>query len=135
MGFDLGMDLGMGFHFGFKFCGFCVDFALIFLWVSCMVVVVVNPLNSHFLCLPESPPSRTPKTPTHKPLIAASTFSGSLHLFANAVEALLEFECSVLVKELHVGVVSCVDVKDGGAECVTVEGLRSVVVYLQSLID
>ena len=30
---------------------------------------------------------------------------------------------------------SCVDVKDGGAECVTVEGLRSAVVYLQSLTD
>ena len=30
---------------------------------------------------------------------------------------------------------SCVDVKDSGAECVTVEGLRLVVVYLQSLID
>ena len=23
-------DLGMGFPFGFRFCGFCVDFALIF---------------------------------------------------------------------------------------------------------
>ena len=30
MGFDLGMDLGMGFPFGFRFCGFCVDFPLIF---------------------------------------------------------------------------------------------------------
>ena len=36
-------DLGMGFPFGFTFCGFCVDFALIFFffwWVPCMVVVV-----------------------------------------------------------------------------------------------
>ena len=30
---------------------------------------------------------------------------------------------------------SCVDVKDGGTECVTVEGLTSAVVYLQSLTD
>ena len=30
---------------------------------------------------------------------------------------------------------SCVDVKDGGTKCVTVKGLRSAVVYLQSLID
>ena len=30
---------------------------------------------------------------------------------------------------------SCVDVKDGGAECMTVEGLRSAVVYLQSHTD
>ena len=37
------------------------------------------------------------------------------------------------MKELHVGAVSCVDVKDDGVECMTVEGLRSTVVYLQSL--
>ena len=30
---------------------------------------------------------------------------------------------------------SCVDVKDNGAECMTVEGLRSTMVYLQSLTD
>ena len=30
---------------------------------------------------------------------------------------------------------SYVDVKDGGTECVTVEGLTSAVVYLQSLTD
>ena len=88
-----------------------------------------------------SPPSRisslkNSQTPTHKPLIAASAFSGSLHLlFANAIEALLESECLVPVKELHVGAVSCVDVKDGGAKCMIVEGLRSAVVYLQSLTD
>ena len=37
-----------------------------------------------------------------------------------AIDASLEFECSVLVKELHIGVVSYVDVKGGGVECVTV---------------
>uniref|UniRef100_A0A7N2N7C1 Uncharacterized protein n=1 Tax=Quercus lobata TaxID=97700 RepID=A0A7N2N7C1_QUELO len=66
-----------------------------------------------------------------KPLIAASTFSNSFHLlFANAVDTSLESKCSIPAKELHVGAVSCVDVKDGGAECVIVEGLRSAVVYL-----
>ena len=152
MGFNLGwflMGFGVriwygfwfrnGFRGGFSFwiqilwvlCGFCFDFFVGFV---------------HGGGGSESPQStfslpswisslKNSQTPTHKPLIAASTFSGSLHLFANAVKALLESECSVLAKELHVGVVSCVDVKDGGAECVTVEGLRSVVVYLQSLID
>ena len=83
-----------------------------------------------------SPPSRissfkNSQTPMHKPFIVASTFSGSLHLlFTNAIEASLESECSIPAKELHVGAVSCVDVKDSGAECVIVEGLRSAVVYL-----
>ena len=27
-------DLGMGFPFGFRFCGFCVDFALIFFFLG-----------------------------------------------------------------------------------------------------
>ncbi|XP_023883689.1 nuclear pore complex protein NUP43 [Quercus suber] len=89
----------------------------------------LNPQSQTLTLTPQStfsPPSRisslkTSQTPTHKPLIAASTFSGSLHLlFANAVDASLESECSVPAKELHVGAVSCVDVKDGGAECVTV---------------
>ncbi|KAK7842562.1 hypothetical protein CFP56_013614 [Quercus suber] len=72
----------------------------------------------------------------HKPLITASTFSGSLHLlFANVVDASLESECSVPAKELQVGAVSYVDVKDGGAECMTMEGLWSAMVYLQSLTD
>ncbi|KAK9986678.1 hypothetical protein SO802_031629 [Lithocarpus litseifolius] len=104
----------------------------------------LNPQSQTLTLIPQStfsPPSRisslkTSQTPTHKPLIAASTFSGSLHLlFANAIDASLESECSVPAKELHIGVVSCVDVKDGEAECVTVEGLRSAVVYLQSLTD
>ncbi|KAK7840877.1 hypothetical protein CFP56_016104 [Quercus suber] len=67
----------------------------------------------------------------HKPLIAASTFFGSLHLlFTNAVDASLESECLVPMKELHIRL--CLD---GGAECMTVEGLRSAVVSLQSLTD
>ena len=32
-GLGMSFDLGMGLPLGFKFCGFCVDFALIFLWV------------------------------------------------------------------------------------------------------
>ena len=136
MGFDLGMDLGMGFHFWIQIlwvlCGFCFDF---------FVGFVHGGGGSESPQSTFSLPSRisslkNSQTPTHKPLIITSTFSGSLHLlFANAVEASLESECSVPAKELHVGAVSCVDVKDGGAECVTVEGLRLVVVYLQSLID
>ena len=32
-GLGMGFDLGMGLPLRFKFCGFWVDFALIFLWV------------------------------------------------------------------------------------------------------
>ena len=136
MGFDLGMDLGMGFPFGFRFlwvlCGFCFDF---------FVGFVHGGGGSESPQSTFSLPSRisslkNSQTPTHKPLIAASAFFGSLHLlFANVDKALLEFECSVPAKELHVGAVSYVDVKDDGAKCMTVEGLRSTVVYLQSLTD
>jgi nuclear pore complex protein Nup43 len=73
-----------------------------------------------------TPPSRvsslqTSRTQTHQPLIAAGTVSGSLHLlFANAVDASMESELSVPEKDLHAGPVSCVDVMDGAAECVSV---------------
>ncbi|XP_040997063.1 nuclear pore complex protein NUP43 [Juglans microcarpa x Juglans regia] len=73
-----------------------------------------------------APPSRvsslkTSQTRGRKPLIAAGTVSGSLHLLlANAVDASLESEFSVAEEELHVGRVSCVDVMEGGGECVSV---------------
>nr|XP_023924121.1 nuclear pore complex protein NUP43-like [Quercus suber] len=100
----------------------------------------LNPQSQTLTLTPQStfsPPSRISSLKTSQtPTIATSTFSDSLHLlFANAVDASLESKCSVPMKELHIGAVSYVDVKDGGAECMTVEGLRSAVVYLQSLTD
>ncbi|KAF5956737.1 hypothetical protein HYC85_003962 [Camellia sinensis] len=57
----------------------------------------------------------------HKSLIAASTFSGSLHvLLAALVDASIESEVSVLEKTLHVGPISCIDVQENGSECVSV---------------
>ncbi|KAL6984940.1 hypothetical protein U1Q18_018321 [Sarracenia purpurea var. burkii] len=57
----------------------------------------------------------------HKPVLAASTFAGSLHfLFANPVEAVVESELSVPERVLHGGPISCIDVQESGSECVTV---------------
>lgn len=56
-----------------------------------------------------------------KPLIAASTFSGSLHiLFVDTVDASLDSELSVSDKSLHDGSISCIDLQESGVECVTV---------------
>ncbi|KAF5956413.1 hypothetical protein HYC85_003638 [Camellia sinensis] len=57
----------------------------------------------------------------HKPLIAASTCSGSLHvLLADPVDASIESEVSVPEKTLHVGPISCIDVQENGSQCVSV---------------
>ncbi|GMP36077.1 hypothetical protein CsSME_00008305 [Camellia sinensis var. sinensis] len=57
----------------------------------------------------------------HKPLIAASTFSGSLHvLLADPVDVLIESEVSVPGKTLHVGPISCIDVQENGVNLVSV---------------
>lgn len=57
----------------------------------------------------------------HKPLIAASTFSGSLQfLFANSMDASLESDLLVPEKVLHVGPISCIDLQENGSECVSV---------------
>ncbi|XP_059635956.1 nuclear pore complex protein NUP43 [Cornus florida] len=57
----------------------------------------------------------------HKPLLAASTFAGSLHvLFTDSVDASLELEISAPEKSLHVGPISCIDLQQSGSECVTV---------------
>ncbi|RXH86266.1 hypothetical protein DVH24_017319 [Malus domestica] len=58
----------------------------------------------------------------HKPLVAAATFSGSLHiLYGDSMDpAYLQSELSVPEKESHEGPISCVDVMDGGSECVSV---------------
>ncbi|CAL5387599.1 unnamed protein product [Camellia sinensis] len=57
----------------------------------------------------------------HKSLIAASTFSGSLHvLLADPVDASIVSEVSVPEKTLHVEPISCIDVQENGSECVSV---------------
>ncbi|KAI4344328.1 hypothetical protein L6164_011567 [Bauhinia variegata] len=56
-----------------------------------------------------------------KPIIVASTFAGSLHfLFSDPADASLESEVSVPENPLHSGTISCIDLMDGGVECVTV---------------
>ncbi|CAI8612135.1 unnamed protein product [Vicia faba] len=56
-----------------------------------------------------------------KSVIAASTSSGSLHfLFADSSDRMLEYEVSVPEHELHSVGKSCIDLIDGGIECVTV---------------
>ncbi|KAG4929751.1 hypothetical protein AAZX31_17G069000 [Glycine max] len=56
-----------------------------------------------------------------KPLIVASTSSGSLHfLFSDSSVATLESEVSIPEGALHSVPASCVDLLDGGVECVTV---------------
>ncbi|KAA8522831.1 hypothetical protein F0562_009254 [Nyssa sinensis] len=57
----------------------------------------------------------------HKPLVAASTFAGSLHvLFTDLVEASLDSEVSIPEKSLHVGPISCIDLQEKGSDCVSV---------------
>ncbi|KAE9601708.1 hypothetical protein Lal_00040685 [Lupinus albus] len=56
-----------------------------------------------------------------KTIIAASTFSGSLHvLFSDSTDASLESEISIPEGALHSVPVSCIDLMDGGGECLTV---------------
>ncbi|PON99319.1 Guanine nucleotide-binding protein, beta subunit [Trema orientale] len=58
----------------------------------------------------------------HRPFVATGTFSSSLHvLFCDPMDASsLESEVSVPGKVLHEGPISCVDLMDGGLECLTV---------------
>ncbi|CAJ2649633.1 nucleoporin NUP43-like protein [Trifolium pratense] len=54
-------------------------------------------------------------------IIAATTSSGSLHfLFADSTDATLQSEVSVPENELHSVSETCIDLMDGGVECVTV---------------
>lgn len=56
-----------------------------------------------------------------KTVIVASTFAGSLHfLFSDSTDASLESEVRVPENELNQGPISCVDLMDGGVECVSV---------------
>ncbi|KAJ4954103.1 hypothetical protein NE237_030935 [Protea cynaroides] len=62
--------------------------------------------------------SQTPQ----KPLLAASTYGGSLHfLFADPVDASLESELSLADKSLHRGPISGIDLQGSGFECVSVD--------------
>lgn len=56
-----------------------------------------------------------------KTVIVASTYAGSLHfLFSDSTDASLESEISVPENELHQGSISCIDLMEGAAECVSV---------------
>ncbi|XP_068653019.1 nuclear pore complex protein NUP43-like [Aristolochia californica] len=56
-----------------------------------------------------------------KPLLAASTFAGSLHfLFLDPVDVSQKSEYSIEEKSFHAGPISGIDVLRGGAKCVTV---------------
>ncbi|XP_057419601.1 nuclear pore complex protein NUP43 [Lotus japonicus] len=71
-----------------------------------------------------TPPSRVSSLKAaqflQKTVIAASTSSGSLHfLFSDPADATLESEVSVAEGKLHSVPKSCVDLMDGGVECVT----------------
>ncbi|GAU20933.1 hypothetical protein TSUD_200820 [Trifolium subterraneum] len=54
-------------------------------------------------------------------IIAATTSSGSLHfLFADSTDATLQSKVSIPEDELHSVSETCIDLMDGGVECVTV---------------
>ncbi|KAL5545108.1 hypothetical protein UlMin_008892 [Ulmus minor] len=58
----------------------------------------------------------------HKPIVAAATFSGSLHVLntGSMDPSLFESEVSLPEKALHEGPISCLDLMDGGVDCVSV---------------
>lgn len=95
---------------------------------SLLEIRALNRSNPSLLTLLSSfqLPSRTSSLKvlqTHnKPLIAVSTFSGSVRfLFADSVD--VGFDGSELVvpeKVLHVGPISCIDLGGNGSECVSV---------------
>lgn len=56
-----------------------------------------------------------------KPLVAASTFSGTLHLLsADPTEAAFESELSITDRSFHAGPISAIDLQGSGGECVSV---------------
>lgn len=52
----------------------------------------------------------------HRPFLASATFAGSLHILFGDLES----EASIPEGVLHHGAISCVDLMEGGTECVTV---------------
>lgn len=53
--------------------------------------------------------------------MAAGTFAGSLHVLSTgSIDPSLEPEFSLPENVLHDGPISCLDLRDGGVECVTV---------------
>ncbi|CAK9168893.1 unnamed protein product [Ilex paraguariensis] len=79
----------------------------------------LNPQSS--LTLPSRINSLKVSQTPQKPLIAASTFSGSLHILSsNPLDGYLKNEALVHDKGFHVGPISCVDVSENGSQCVSV---------------
>ncbi|KAJ9141255.1 hypothetical protein P3X46_031809 [Hevea brasiliensis] len=71
-----------------------------------------------------NPPSRISSLKCTPSLIAASTFSGSLHCFSTAGKSLesvfAEPQISVVGRDFHVGPIGGVDLMEGGSDCVSV---------------
>ncbi|XP_010268503.1 PREDICTED: nuclear pore complex protein NUP43 [Nelumbo nucifera] len=83
-----------------------------------------NPSNLHLQSSWASPARistlRVSQIP-QKPLVAASTYMGSLHfLFTDPVDASLESELSLAEKSFHAGPISGIDLQGTGSECVSV---------------
>ncbi|XVF47859.1 hypothetical protein PTKIN_Ptkin03bG0144400 [Pterospermum kingtungense] len=88
-----------------------------------------NPLSSSPTLTPQSswtPPSRISSLKTAQstpqPLLAAATFSGSLHILASDLinGGVIESEAKISDMGFHRGPLSAVDLREGGSECVTV---------------
>ncbi|KAK6273099.1 hypothetical protein POUND7_010182, partial [Theobroma cacao] len=73
-----------------------------------------------------TPPSRISSLrtaqSTPQPILAAATFSGSLHILVSDLikGAVIESEASISGTEFHIGHVSAVDLRESGSECVSV---------------
>lgn len=77
-------------------------------------------LQSSWSALSRISALRVSQTP-QKPLIAASTLAGTLHLFsAHAVEASIELESSIADRSFHAGPISGIDLQGSGTELVSV---------------
>ncbi|KAJ8500051.1 hypothetical protein OPV22_010603 [Ensete ventricosum] len=63
---------------------------------------------------------RSSPTPHKHVAVAAATLSGSLHvLFVDPVDGSIDSELSIADRSLHAGLVSAVDLLEGGRECIT----------------
>ncbi|CAH1419353.1 unnamed protein product [Lactuca virosa] len=88
----------------------------------------LNPTDAPTLTLQSSFPTssrisslKVAQKSLQNPLIAASTFAGSLHiLFPNPIDASFESEVSIPEKTLHLGPISCLDLQENGSACVSV---------------
>ncbi|KAK8500132.1 hypothetical protein V6N13_076377 [Hibiscus sabdariffa] len=94
-----------------------------------IICVDPNPQGSSPTLTPQSswtPPSRISSLKTahstHQPILAAATFSGSIHILAPDLinGGTVESEATVSELGFHSGPVSAVDLREGGTECVSV---------------